>query len=171
MNRGVFIQNSEVGDCALRLKLFVYDNVCGNHIVWGASKVTDVSVRHVKGQGVERGHTMRTALNKWSVASRALPSGAELSAQIEQAQCKIIGATKDDVLDAIFSFAKSKSLSRLTRPTIEAAYKIADENPRYKNPRTVWGMVNGLTEFSQKGHTDTRTELDAQAGRLLEMAF
>lgn len=171
LNRGVFVQNSEVGDCALKLKLFVYDNVCGNHIVWGASKVTEVSVRHVKGEGRMSGNTMHNALTKWRVASRALPSGGEISTQIRAAQAKEIAATKEEVLDAIFAFGKVKGLTRLSRPILTAAYDAAEASPRYGSPRSVWAMVNGLTEVSQSSHTDSRTELDAQAGRLMEMAF
>jgi hypothetical protein len=171
LNRGAFIQNSEVGDSSLRIKLFVYDNVCGNHIVWNASKVTEISVRHVKGERAHSGRTLQNALSKWHVASRSLPSGSALSAQIAQAQAKEIAGSKDEVLDALFAFGKARSLSRLTRPTLTAAYDLAERTPRYGSPRSVWGMVNGLTEISQGGHADSRTELDTQAGRIMEIAF
>ncbi len=171
LNRGVFIQNSEVGDCALKFKLFVYDNVCGNHIVWGASKVTDISVRHIKGEGRASGNTLANALTKWRVASRSLPSGAELSGQIKAMQIKEIAGSKDEVLDALFGFAKVKGLNRLTRPVLTSAYELAEQTPRYGSPRSVWGMINGLTEVSQSAHTDVRTDLDVQAGRLSEIAF
>jgi hypothetical protein len=37
LSRGVFFENSEVGDKALRCTIFLYRHVCGNHIVWDAS--------------------------------------------------------------------------------------------------------------------------------------
>lgn len=172
MHRGVFVQNSEVGDCSLKFKLFTYDNVCGNHIVWGVGEVTDVAVRHVKAESASRGNTLRNAMNKWNVMSRRLPSGQELGAQIHAAQTKEIAGTKDEVLDALFAFAKRKGLNRLNRATLEAGYTVAENTPRYGSPRSVWGMVNGLTELSQNtAHTDSRTDLDVQAGRIMEMAF
>lgn len=172
LNRGVFIQNSEVGDCALRFKLFLYDNVCGNHIVWGVAKVMDVSVRHVKGQARARGNTLRTASAKWQImASGAADVGAMESA-IARARTYEIAASKDEVIDAVFKFAKPRSLATLTRGALESAYECAERSPRYGSPRSVWGLVNGLTEVSQKtGHTDQRTELDSHAGRLMEMVF
>ncbi len=36
LSRGFFVSNSEVGAAALRVTMFHYRHVCGNHIVWGA---------------------------------------------------------------------------------------------------------------------------------------
>ena len=172
LSRGVFIQNSEVGDCSLRLKTFTLDHVCGNHIVWGASNVTEVSVRHVKGELSHRGRTLGKAFAKWSLLSRQLPSAGELETQIKAAKAKEIGATKEEVLDALFSFARARGLQALSRSALEAGYDVAERTPRYGSPRSVWGVVNGLTEYSQTTpFADERTTLDVQAGRIMEMAF
>lgn len=171
LNRGVFIQNSEVGDCSLRFKLFTYDNVCGNHIVWGVGKVTDIAIRHVKGEGRARGNTLANAMAKWNVISREIPDTKTMEATIARARSFEVGGSKEEVLAALFGFAKQKGLNMLTRGTLDAAYDLAERTPRYGSPRSVWGMVNGLTEFSHGGHMDTRTELDTQAGRLMEIAF
>lgn len=171
LNRGVFIQNSEVGDSSLRFKLFTYDNVCGNHIVWGVGKVTDIAVRHVKGETQRRGNTLTTGLSKWNIISREIPDTRTMEATIAKARTLELGATKDDVLQAVFSFGKANGLNMLTRKTLDSAYDLAEKTPRYGSPRSVWGMVNGLTEISQTGKTDERTELDTQAGRLMEIAF
>lgn len=172
MHRGVFIQNSEVGDCALKFKLFTYDNVCGNHIVWGVGEVTDVSVRHVKAERANRGDTLRRGMMQWQLMAQTLPNAGALQAQIQAAQVKEIAGSKEDVLDACFAFAKKRSLNRLTRAALSDAYDTAERTPRYGSPRSVWGMVNGLTELSQESaYTDVRTDMDVQAGRIMEMAF
>lgn len=174
LNRGVFIQNSEVGDCSLRFKLFTYDNVCGNHIVWGVGKVAEIAIRHIKGGDEVRGKTLQNAIKKWNLMTRSLPTPSEIEANIKAAKSKEIAATKDEVLDAVFKFAKVKGLNALSRDTIEQGYALTERTPRYGAPTTVWGMVNGITEMSQTiaaGHTDKRTEIDVQAGRLMEMAF
>lgn len=173
LNRGVFIQNSEVGDASLRFKLFTYDNVCGNHIVWGVGKVAEVSVRHIKGAQTQ-GKTLENGMRKWEVMTRQLPTSESIAKQIELAKVKEIAAKKEDVLDACFKFAKTKGLTTLTRDTLESAYELTERTPRYGAPTTVWGMVNGLTEYSQiaaAGKTDERTMMDVQAGRIMEMAF
>ena len=171
LNRGVFIQNSEVGDCSLRFKLFTYDNVCGNHIVWGVGQVTDISVRHVKGETQRKGKTLTSGLAKWNLISNQLPDVGAMEKTIARAREMVLGDSKDDALANVFGFARKNGLNMLTKGNLEAAYEIADKTPRYGNPRSVWGLVNGLTEFSQQGHTDTRTELDTQAGRLMEISF
>lgn len=171
-HKGVFIQNSEVGDCALKIKLMLYDNVCGNHIVWGVSKVAEISVRHVKSVDVDRGDTLRRVLAKWNVAVQTLPTGKEMADTIAAAREKTIAASKDDVLDAVFAFGRTKGLLSLSRGAISNAYELAERTPRYGAPNSVWGMVNGLTEYSQtlaSGYADARNELDTAAGRLLDM--
>lgn len=171
MNRGAFIQNSEVGDCSLRFKLFTYDNVCGNHIVWDVGDVTEISVRHVKGARSD-GNTLRNAFAKWRVTASKLPSAKSMEEGIKTAQSKELGATKEEVLDAVFAFGRIKRLQLLNRDTLEAAYIIAENTPRYGSPRSVWGIVNGLTEHSQtSAFTDDRTALDTQAGKVMQMAF
>lgn len=175
LNRGVFIKNSEVGESGLNFKIFTYDNVCGNHIVWGVGKVLDINVRHVKSAHAERGNTFANAVNQWRVITDGQNADiGAMEAGIKAAKAREIAGSKDDVLDALFSFAKAKKLQALTRKTLAAGYEIAEATPRYGSPRTVWGIVNGLTEYSQKvaqGATDDRTDLDVQAGRVMEMAF
>ena len=105
-----------------------------------------------------------------NIISSQVPDLKTREVTIAKARTTELGATKEEVLEGLFSWAKSKSLTALTRATLDAAFDVAEATPRYGSPRSVWGMVNGLTEFSQKsGHTDIRTELDAQAGRLMEI--
>lgn len=172
LNQGLFLQNSEVGDCALKLKRFIMDQVCGNHIVWGVSDICEVNVRHVKGSEVKQGETLKKAVEKWSVLLTAEAENDKVQGAILKARAFEIAATKEEVVDSIFKFANAKSLNRLSRKALGAGYDLAEMSPRYGAPTTVWGMVNGLTELSQKtGYADDRTEMDTQAGRLMEMAF
>lgn len=171
LNRGVFIQNSEVGDCSLRFKVFTYDNVCGNHIVWGVGQVTESVIRHIKSEKATRGKTLSKAKVEWAKIAgpqAALDIGA-MEATIRNAQRLTLGHDKDEALAEAFGLARKNGLNLLTRGTLEAAYDIAVQTPRYGDPKSVWGLVNGLTEFSQKGFTDERTALDVQAGQLLNI--
>lgn len=172
LNQGLFLQNSEVGDCGLKLKRFIMDHVCGNHIVWGVSDVCEVNMRHVKGADVRQGETLKKAVAKWSILLNAEANGDKIQSDIRKARSFEIAATKDEVVDALFKFANARNLTKLGRKTLSAAYDLAEQSPRYGAPTTVWGMVNGLTELSQKtGYADERTDMDVQAGRIMEMAF
>jgi hypothetical protein len=166
--RGTFVRNSEVGDGSLIFTYFLLDNVCGNHIVWGAQDVQEVRVRHVGTKTLENG------LRKFRVqiAKYEDDSVSDLEAKIKKAMSFELGATKEEVIEALFKYARVKGLSPITKKRLTEAYKTAEENEdRYGNPRTPWAMVSGLTQNSQGAHADTRNEVDYAAGKVLEIAF
>jgi hypothetical protein len=47
LSRGFFISNSEVGDASFSLTTFLYQYVCGNHMVWGAQGVKNIRIPHI----------------------------------------------------------------------------------------------------------------------------
>lgn len=161
--RGIFISNSEVGDKAFRATRFLYDAVCGNHIVWGAKDVSEVWIKHV-GNAPDRAFgQLRVELRKYADASEA-----EDRDRITAAQQTIIASSKDEVLDKLFGL---KSVG-LGRKVLETAYNIAESTPRYGNPKSVWGMVSGITEAAQlTPYADERVSIDRAAGKLLEVNF
>lgn len=173
LHRGVFIEQSEVGDCGLNATAFTYANVCGNHIVWDAGEVKKVRVRHIKSEEAKQGRTLENFITRWRSMSLTLPSGDKLTQDIKLARAKEIAANKEDVVTTLYKFAKVNNLTRINRTALDASYDLAERSGNYGAPTTVWGMVNGLTEYSQTGavHTDSRTEFDRQAGRIMEIAF
>lgn len=159
--RGCIVENSEVGAAALKLTKFLYNRMCGNHIIWGASKVVELSVRHV-GQA-------RSRMTDWSLELRryAEESASDEEAKISAARTLQIAATKEDVLDKLFGMRALQ----LSRKTLEAGYA-AVVPEQDGDPRTVWGMVQGLTRHSQTvPYADKRTEIDRAAGRVLAASF
>jgi hypothetical protein len=166
MNRGFFVSNSEVGDRAFTLTSFLYDSVCGNHIVWGASEVSEVRIVH-------RGR----ANTRWiGDLHRALVVYAGKSSDVERklimgAMTAEIAHDKDSVVEKLF---KNKSLG-VTKRNLESAYDWAVKESRLRGnvfrPNSVWGMVCGLTRVSQEcGWADERVAMDQAAGKLLSMA-
>jgi len=159
--RGVIVENSEVGASALKLTRFMYRYMCGNHIIWGASKVMDFSVRHI-GDARERWSNFAVQVRKWSEESVS-----DEKAIIERAQHTMIAATKDEVLDAIFG----KRAIGLSRKAITAGYD-AVVPAQDGDPNSVWGMVQGLTRYSQTiPYADGRNMIDKAAGKILEVEF
>jgi hypothetical protein len=161
LQRGVIVQNSEVGASALKLTRFLYREMCGNHIIWGASNVMEIKVRHVgnaryRWSGYEA--ELRRYLNQ---------SAGEDEARISAAKTCKIGDTKEQVLDRLFGM---RNLA-LPRKTLEAGYD-ATRRDQDGSPDTVWGMVQGLTRHSQTvPFADNRTAIDAAAGRLMAIDF
>lgn len=168
--RGFFVRNSEVGDGSLRFDFFCMDHVCGNHIVWGVENVHTIKVRHVGGKTLEKGlEKFQAELIKYTDAA-----AFEQESKIKKAMKVELGNNKDDVIDAILKYAKSYSLTLITKKRVTAAYETAASErgrERYGNPKSVWGVVSGLTENSQSDWTDNRNAIDTQAGRLMEIAF
>ena len=164
--RGFFVENSEVGAASFRVTLFLYDAVCANVIVWGVRNVREIALRHV-------GRIRDEVLGEHSkvlpaLAAYAASSAHEQEQQITRAQRTLVGDTRQEVISTLLG----RRISGLTEGVIDAAYTVAEETPRYGDPRSVWGVVNGLTEYSQRtSHADERIALDRAAGRVMQIAF
>lgn len=164
LSRGFFISNSEVGAMALRLVTFLYRHVCGNHIVWSASGVQEIRLRHVGTVGERWARALEVELTKYADAS-----ASDDEAKIAAAQRFRIADTKDAVLDTLFERLKGD----VSRKAIEEAYTAAAEHEDTDgDPRTAWGAAQGLTRVSQLSpYADERLKLDKAAGRVLELVF
>lgn len=163
LKRGFFTWNSEVGQSSYGFMTFLYDYVCGNHICWGVSNVNELRVRHI-------GDANRRAFGQLAVELRryADSSVSEVEGAIVQARTKLLGQTKDEVLDTILG----RRIPELSRKRLDEAYDIAAREERYGDPRSAWGLVNGLTELNgQSKFTDQRVALDRAAGKVLQMSF
>lgn len=159
--KGVFVENSEVGAKALKMTRFYFRAICGNFIVWGAQDVQEIKVRHV-GDVRERFQSFSYELTKY-----ANESVSDDEAIIASAQSKVIASTKEGVLDVLFG----KRSIGLSRKALEGGYDatLPDvDGP----PNTVWGMMQGLTRYSQTvPFADGRVAIDRAAGKLMELVF
>lgn len=161
--RGFFVENSEVGDAAFRVTMFLFDFVCSNILVWGARNVVEVTMKHV-GRIRDRVLASDSEVQRALIAYGKTPASQQL-AQIQRARTTLIGDDAEEVVTTLFG---RKQLG-LTRQDIQAAQTVAASTPRYGDPRTVWAMVNGLTEVSQRTkYADQRIRLDRAAGNVLQ---
>lgn len=164
--RGVFIRNSEVGDASLSVTMFLCQAVCGNHIVWNATGVSEIRVRHVGRDTLHRALGSR----EFKIQLARFRDAADYeSGVIQKARETTIAASKTDVIEAVLKFVRSKNLP-LSKPKLEAAYDVTEKHTDwYGAPNTVWGMVSGLTHASQGAFEDEREVTDRAAGKLLAM--
>jgi len=166
MNRGFFVSNSEVGDRAFGVTTFLYDAVCGNHIVWGASEVTEVRLIH-RGKASSRWiGDLQRALQRYS----ATGTEKERRAIVAAIGCQL-GDNRDEVVEKLF---KDKKLG-LTKRVLEQAWEWSVKEARLRgnkfSPTSVWGMICGLTRVSQEiGWAADRVAIDQAAGKMLVMA-
>jgi hypothetical protein len=164
LSRGFFLQNSEVGDSSLRIVTFLYNHVCGNHIVWGASEVKEARFVHL-GKKVEAKARKEIESSLTAYSDR---DTTEETALIADARKTIIGKDVEEITDLLFE----KRIA--SRKAIGKAFASAEAHPEDHgaDPRSAWGMVNGFTRVSQgTPFTDRRVEADRAAGKILKIAF
>lgn len=157
LKRGLIAGNSEVGGGSLWLMRFLYREMCGNHIIWGAEDVMEIRARHIG--------NIRDRFAEWQVAITAYlnESTSVEEARILHAQTKRIAGTKDELLDFLFG----KRDIGLSRKLLTAGYDAV--KPEDGDPLTAWGLAQGLTRYSQTTpYGDERTRIDRAAGRILE---
>lgn len=164
LSRGFFVGNSEVGASSFFVQTFLYEYVCGNHRVWGASAIKEIRIRHV-------GDASKKAFGKLAVQliSYANASAADDEAKITACQNHILGATKDEVLDGLFGL---RGLG-VSLKTLTAGYELAEKRVDwYGNPRSAWGMAGALTEIARDlPNADERTKLEQASSKVMEIAF
>jgi len=161
--RGFWVENKETGAGAVRITMFLFDFVCCNVLVWGARNVVEVRVNHV-------GNARERVLFEDGEALKAIAAYANRSTagdveRITKARNLLVADTREEVVATLYG----QRLPGLTKGVIDAAYTVVERTPRYGDPRSVWGVINGLTELSQKEqNADARTEIDRSAGKVLE---
>lgn len=161
--RGIITVNSEVGAGSLKILSFLFRDICGNHIIWGAKEIAEVRLTH-------RGNIRE----RWSAATAEVRRYFDGAASLEQAKFAStlvqIAGTKDEVLDTIF--AQKKSLPAGTsRTLIEAGYDAVVED-QDGSAKTAWGLAQGLTRYSQTiPYADDRQFVDRVAGKVLDLVF
>ena len=161
--RGFFVENSEVGAAALKVTTFLYRYICGNHIVWGAKDVSELSVRHI---GRARWNLPRLFVGLRQYADS---SASETEARIKSAKSRLIDANPEKLLDAIFAKLRGKVSRDALTQSLALASQSSDTDG---DPRSFWGFAQGMTRYSQTlPYADQRTVVDRAAASVIEMAF
>lgn len=161
LSRGFFLTNSEVGKAAFKISTFYYRHVCGNHIVWDASGLREIRIRHIGTADSRSTRELQLELRRYSDASVS-----DEEAKIASARTFQLAADKDQVIDLVFR------RGLLSRRRAEEAFDLAERHNSTDDPKTAWGFAQGVTELSQTlAYADQRAEMDRTAGKIIEMAF
>jgi hypothetical protein len=167
LSRGFIVSNSEVGSKTFSLTTFLFNHVCGNHIIWGAKDVKQLCIRHTSG-GPDR------FINE---AAPALLNYVNSSAKEETEVIK----RAQDFLIPVPEEAKVNTTA-LRKATIEwitaqgkfskgeAAEAIDWANKDDGDCRTLWQIVQGFTASARCiEYLDARMDLETRAGKLLNL--
>lgn len=156
LNRGFFVSNSEVGAKTFTLTTFLFNEVCGNHIVWSAQDINQLVIRHTKG-GPYRFD---------SEAAPVLMSYVNASVEKEESAIK----RAQDMLLPKDSAELDKLLApfKLTKTDVSSGFAFAKSEEG--ECRTLWQFVQGLTAYARGfDYVDARVDLERRAGSMLNL--
>jgi hypothetical protein len=156
LGRGFFCWNSETGASTFGLTTFLYNYVCGNHIVWGAEDVKGLRIVH-----------RRKAPNRfYEAAIPILNSYAKNHATSDSIKYKADRAMSHHIgsdLEETMEYFKAKPFTKT-----EVAKGWETGLAEGEDVTNLWGMVQGLTAYARDlPHIDKRVNLERRAGVLL----
>ena len=158
--RGFYTWNSEVGSATFGLTTFLYRYICDNRIIWGASSVQELKIRHTSGAPNRFAYEGARYLQRY-----AEESTRELQSQIQSAQQKEVKSlmSKDQTLEDWLQkrgFTKAQAKSGIERANEEEG-----------QAASVWDLVQGLTAYARTiKHTNDRVDVETKAGKLMQLA-
>jgi hypothetical protein len=158
--RGFFIGNSEVGKQSWQLTTFLYDYVCGNHIIWGVKDVEMIKIRHVGEADEKTIAALAQQLNAYGEQS-----AHELEGFLKKAAEWKLGDDDEEVEDLLYA---TRVLPRKTiREALDEGHQWSEV---FGDPHTAFGMAQAITSLSkQEAYAERRVNLDLASGKVLRM--
>jgi hypothetical protein len=164
LSRGFFISNSEVGDASFSLTTFLYQYVCGNHMVWGAQGVKNIRIPHI---GNADTRAFRTSPSSCG-STRRVGGGGRGEDRVDDR------GTRSRARRTTCSTRSSSRSGRHPEGRRAQAIEIADTSEdRYGNPRSIFALVSGITEIAaRQGERRRAGEVgEGHAGKVAQIAF
>jgi hypothetical protein len=157
--RGFYCWNSEVGSAVFGLTTFLYRTVCDNRIIWGATDIKELRIRHTGGAPDRFAYEGARYLRRYAEESSQKVIDGITAAK--NAALPIKEGEKAD--DSVKSWLQSRGFTK-AQATGSYDAAVAEEG----RARSVWDIVNGITAYARSvGHTDARVDLETKAGKLM----
>lgn len=156
--RGFFAWNSETGAATFGLKTFLYRYVCDNRLIWGATDMQELRIRHTGGAPDRFAYEGGRYLERY-----ANESTATLVEDIRAAKCKEIPLLKDQ---SMADWLQTRGFSK-AEANASVTTAVAEEG----RARSVWDIIQGVTAYARSiPHTNDRVDLETRAGKLMQIA-
>jgi hypothetical protein len=161
LNRGFIVLNSETGARTFGLMTFLFNHVCGNHIIWGANDVNKLVIRHTRGGPYRFDAEAAPALLAYTESS-----AAPILATIQRAQARVMWDGHELSFAGLMN--ELNRTSKFSRSEITEAIRLAKAEEG--DARTLWQIVQGFTAYA-RGYDwiDARVDLEKRAGALLNL--
>ena len=157
LNRGFFAWNSEVGKSTLGLMTFCFNVVCGNHIVWGATDISQYLIRHTS-----------NAPNRFT--NDVIPMLHDYANQsMKPMEDTVRRAVNYRLPNRDDHWWKSLSGSKkFTKGEVDIAIEYAKEEEG--QCETLWDLVQGFTASAREyEYIDARVDLEKRGSKLLDI--
>jgi hypothetical protein len=159
--RGFYTWNSEVGSAVFGLATFLYRYVCDNRIIWGATDVKEVRIRHTGGAPERFAYEGQRYLRRYAEESTAKLADGIKAAQNKDLTAEVNAGKDETVADWLQKRGFTKA---------QAAASVQTATAEQGSARTLWDIVNGVTAYARSvPHADERVALEARAGRLMSL--
>lgn len=154
--RGFYTWNSEVGAAVFGICTFLYRFVCDNRIIWDATEVKELRIRHTGGAPERFAYEARQRLARYSEESTA-----GLVEQIRRA--KDFEIPKAAEKNGVASWLQARGFTK-TVSIAAVSSAVAEEG----QARSLWDVINGITAHARSiPNSDDRVALEVQAGKLM----
>lgn len=169
LHNGVFVSNSEVGAGSFEVTRFLFNEVCGNNIVWGATDVVAIRARHTASV-----RDVFSGFVSWLRRGAQLGEQDGITACVKQAMEDIFAPpvfTRDRNAEISKADPLYQRLTRLgfSRPEITGAHDAiwreeqADGN---KVTGSRWDWLQGFTAVArERVNVDSRLDLESRASK------
>lgn len=153
-SRGFFVWNSEVGSRSLGIATFLFDYVCSNRMVWGATGFEEIKITHTESAPSRFMSELAPQLEPYSQQATT-----GIRASLEDARARRIDTPVDEFL--------RKFLTKKDAEHVMAAHMMEEQRPI----ETLWDASVGVTAFAKRvPNMDTRLVYERLGGKLIEMA-
>lgn len=156
MARGFFCWNSEVGSSSFGVATFLFDYVCGNRMVWGATQFKELRLRHTAAAPDRFLEELEPALVRYSNSS-----ASDILIGIEKAKKARIG-DKDDVTEFL-----TKRFSARMAEELNNTHVLEEGRPI----ESLWDATVAITAKARNvTWQDERVKLERRAGDIMDLA-
>lgn len=157
MYRGFIVSNSEVGAGQCWIMMFLYEYICDNRIIWNATNVKELKIRHNAGAPERFDREAYPALMQY-----ANESTKQIVDGIVRAKETKIDLGEDETTTEWLMRQNKVFTKAIAAAAINAAQA---EQGRVES---VFDVVQGLTAYARSiTHTDARVDLELAAGKLV----
>ena len=147
---GIQIDSSDVGRSKLDIKFLVYKQVCTNGLVLPKEAGTVYEQKHIGIESAKMVDTLKESFNNFSL-------------KVNDATSLIDRARDVKIRDTESIFGMVKNGTKVGEDAVKDIFTVASEH----YDMSVWGIVNAITEVSQKYTLEHRIVMERYAGVLL----